>query len=157
MKRLTLTFTLLSYWHAGTGAGRGGDADAVVQRDDDGLPYLPGKSVKGLIRDAVETYAAFQGGDVGEWFGARTEEGSNDAAKGVLSVRTDRALNGALVRVQLRSGVRWRTVAQGRVSGRRIPVALAFASPGRYLVRIRITEAGRAPVGTVAAVVVRAG
>lgn len=74
--------------------------------------------------------------------------------KGVLGVRLNRAVRGAFVRVQLRRGVTYTTIAQGRVSGRRVPVALSFASPGRYLMRIQIREAGRATVGTVTAVLV---
>ena len=75
--------------------------------------------------------------------------------KGVISVRLNRPVRGALVRVQLRTGVRYRTIAQGRVSGRRIPVALAFAKPGRYLMRIQIREAGAKLVSRVTPVVVR--
>jgi CRISPR/Cas system CSM-associated protein Csm3 (group 7 of RAMP superfamily) len=54
MKTATITVELLSWWHAGSGLGRGGDADALVIRDRDGLPYLPGKTLKGLLRDAVQ-------------------------------------------------------------------------------------------------------
>lgn len=41
-----------SYWHAGTGRSGGEDADAMVERDSDGLPYVPGRHLKGLLRDA---------------------------------------------------------------------------------------------------------
>jgi len=49
----TLRIELLSYWHAGTGLRRGGDADALVLHDTAGLPYLPGRTVKGLLREGV--------------------------------------------------------------------------------------------------------
>lgn len=52
-KRLTITF--LSYWHAGSGEGRGAAADALCLKDAAGLPYLPGKTIKGLLREAVHT------------------------------------------------------------------------------------------------------
>lgn len=75
--------------------------------------------------------------------------------RSVIHVGIDRAVRGALIRVQLRQGVLYRTIAQGRVSGRRIPVALTFARPGRYLLRVQVTESGRAVVSRVTAVIVR--
>ncbi|MFZ1413175.1 MAG: RAMP superfamily CRISPR-associated protein [Defluviicoccus sp.] len=58
-----LTIDIRSWWHAGTGRGGGEDADAVVERDHDGLPFLPGRHVKGLLRDAafrLEHWGALQ-------------------------------------------------------------------------------------------------
>jgi CRISPR/Cas system CSM-associated protein Csm3 (group 7 of RAMP superfamily) len=55
MGRIKLTFTILSYWHAGSGSGEGANMDAVVVKTPSGLPYLPGKTVKGLLREAVQT------------------------------------------------------------------------------------------------------
>ncbi len=53
-----LCFELLGWWHPGTGRGDGVAADAVVLRDATGLPYLPGRTVKGLLREAVHLGAA---------------------------------------------------------------------------------------------------
>lgn len=50
--RVSVLFDLHSYWHAGTGRGSGPDVDAVVFRTPAGLPCLPGRTVKGLLRDA---------------------------------------------------------------------------------------------------------
>lgn len=47
-----VVFDLHAYWHAGTGRGLGSMADAIVARSPGGLPYLPGRSVKGLLRRA---------------------------------------------------------------------------------------------------------
>ena len=52
-KRVTLKIDIQTYWHAGTGRGRSYEIDSVVHRDRDGLPALPGRTVKGLLRDAV--------------------------------------------------------------------------------------------------------
>ena len=41
------------YWHPGTGRGDGASADAIVHRDEGALPFLPGRTVKGLLRNAV--------------------------------------------------------------------------------------------------------
>lgn len=50
-----LVFDIHSYWHAGSGRGRDAVLDAEVIRDSDGLPYLPGKTIKGLLRKAMTT------------------------------------------------------------------------------------------------------
>jgi len=49
----TITIKLLGYWHAGSGLGQGGRADALVLRGSDELPYLPGRTIKGLFREGV--------------------------------------------------------------------------------------------------------
>jgi len=45
------TITFYSFWRIGTGLGSG-SKDSVLMKDDDGLPIIPGKTLKGLIRDA---------------------------------------------------------------------------------------------------------
>ncbi|MBE1533974.1 RAMP superfamily CRISPR-associated protein [Actinomadura algeriensis] len=65
---IDLTVHMLSDWHIGTGTGRHGQLNARVLRDDDGLPYLPAKTVNGVWRDACEVAArALDGGDLGPW------------------------------------------------------------------------------------------
>jgi len=59
MTTAEIHFEILSYWHAGSGYGQGADLDAVVVRNAAGLPFLPGKSVKGLCREAVATLEEF--------------------------------------------------------------------------------------------------
>jgi hypothetical protein len=53
MTTATLILDLKSYWHPGTGRGAGTALDAVTHRDSRGLPSLPGRAVKGLLRDLV--------------------------------------------------------------------------------------------------------
>jgi CRISPR/Cas system CSM-associated protein Csm3 (group 7 of RAMP superfamily) len=43
-----------SNWHCGSGLAAGADVDALVVKDADGLPYVPGKTIKGLLREAAE-------------------------------------------------------------------------------------------------------
>lgn len=57
----TLKIEILSYWHPGTGRGQGGHLDAVTHRNGRGLPCLPGRTVKGLLRDAVHRWESFGG------------------------------------------------------------------------------------------------
>ncbi|MEQ8817876.1 MAG: RAMP superfamily CRISPR-associated protein [Thalassobaculum sp.] len=55
----TIVIDLESYWHVGTGRGSSGLIDSLCARDRDGLPYLPGRSLKGLLRDAVDRAEAW--------------------------------------------------------------------------------------------------
>jgi len=48
-----LKFQLHSYWRAGTGRGGGAVLDELVHKDAYGLPCLPGRTIKGLLRDAL--------------------------------------------------------------------------------------------------------
>jgi CRISPR/Cas system CSM-associated protein Csm3 (group 7 of RAMP superfamily) len=50
-----LTFDMQSFWHIGTGVEGGAYADALTLKNNSGLPYLPGKSIKGLLREAFRT------------------------------------------------------------------------------------------------------
>jgi CRISPR-associated protein Csx10 len=53
-----LRVTMLSDWHVGTGAGRPGSVDRLIARDVEGLPYIPAKTLTGILRDACERVAA---------------------------------------------------------------------------------------------------
>lgn len=43
--------TFLDYWHISSGLSAGAKLDSTVVRDENGLPYIPGKTIKGLIRE----------------------------------------------------------------------------------------------------------
>ena len=44
----------LDYWHTSSGLSTGADVDLTVLKDEYGLPVLPGKTLKGLFREAAE-------------------------------------------------------------------------------------------------------
>lgn len=48
-------------WHCGSGLSSGADLDALVVKDKNGLPFIPGKTMKGLIREALEDMKTFSG------------------------------------------------------------------------------------------------
>lgn len=50
-----------SEWHCGSGLSAGADVDALVIKDRNGLPFVPGKTMKGLLRETVEELVAFRG------------------------------------------------------------------------------------------------
>lgn len=49
-----IEFRFLSPWHMGSGFGEGAHLDALPVKSASGLPYIPGRSVKGLFREAVQ-------------------------------------------------------------------------------------------------------
>lgn len=53
----TLQIKFEGDWHIGSGMGRPGDVDRLVQRDRHNLPYIPAKTVTGIWRDACERVA----------------------------------------------------------------------------------------------------
>lgn len=62
MKNKTLQYKIefFSFWHCGSGLSAGADVDALVVLDREGLPFVPGKTVKGLVREAFEDLLAFR-------------------------------------------------------------------------------------------------
>lgn len=49
-----------SNWHCGSGLAAGADVDALVVKDANGLPYVPGRTLKGLLREAAEELNAYE-------------------------------------------------------------------------------------------------
>lgn len=61
MADIKYTIEFFSDWHCGSGLAAGADVDALVVKDNNNLPYVPGKTIKGLVREAVENIASFRG------------------------------------------------------------------------------------------------
>ncbi|MBL8347518.1 MAG: hypothetical protein JNN03_18935 [Rubrivivax sp.] len=88
----TLQVQIFDLWHAGSGRGGDRDLDRLVVRDDDGLPYLPGKHLKGLMRRAVvclETWGHAKAGLAEVLFGRPEPQGQGriDVRDAVLSAQ----------------------------------------------------------------------
>jgi CRISPR-associated protein Csx10 len=65
---MIITIKMLSDWHVGSGTGRPGSVDRLIQRDTQGLPYIPAKTLTGILRDGCELVAAgLDESDSGEW------------------------------------------------------------------------------------------
>lgn len=64
----TIQTKMTSDWHVGSGAGRG-EIDSEVQRDAGGLPYIPAKTLTGILRDGCEQVALAldSGNEQGQW------------------------------------------------------------------------------------------
>lgn len=52
MQSLHYTITFYSDWHIGSGLTQGAANAAIPLTDAEGFPYIPGKTVKGLLKDA---------------------------------------------------------------------------------------------------------
>lgn len=52
MKTINYKITFHTYWHCGSGLAAGANVDALVVKDKDGMPFVPGKTIKGLVREA---------------------------------------------------------------------------------------------------------
>ncbi len=53
MNTRIMNIQFLDYWQAGTGQAAGGIVDSVAQRSTEGLPFLPGRHLKGLLRQSI--------------------------------------------------------------------------------------------------------
>lgn len=60
MSTLTYQIEFYSYWHASSGLAGSTYADLLVNKTREGLPYIPGRTLKGLLREAAETIRALQ-------------------------------------------------------------------------------------------------
>lgn len=63
MADIKYTIEFFSDWHCGSGLAAGADVDALVVKDKNSLPYVPGKTIKGLVREAVENIVTLRGED----------------------------------------------------------------------------------------------
>lgn len=61
MSTIHYKIQFFSFWHCGSGLAAGPDVDALVIKDAQGLPFVPGKTIKGLVKEAAETIIALQG------------------------------------------------------------------------------------------------
>lgn len=71
---LQYQITLHTWWHCGSGQSAGADVDLLVIKDSNGMPYIPGKTIKGLLREAAEELMCWQGDNEGK---AKVDKNSN--------------------------------------------------------------------------------
>ena len=81
MMNLKYKVTFLDYWHTSSGLSAGARLDSSVVKDSDELPYLSGKTIKGLTREMAELL-----GDctfVNNCFGGSSNNGKNNREKDI--------------------------------------------------------------------------
>lgn len=149
-----------SDWHVGSGAGIAGDLDATVRRDPDGLPYVPGTSLTGLLRDScrVVAHALDDGLADGPW--QRWHTAVFGTAPDVATDRSTRWIRPALVGIgagRLRPGLAARLVSSDKtwIATTRRPGVAIDARSGRALDgALRMVEVARGGVDLVSEVTV---
>ena len=60
--KIQYQITFHSFWHSSSGLSGGVYADSLVIKDDQNIPYLPGRTVKGLLRDSAYRVKYFSEG-----------------------------------------------------------------------------------------------
>jgi len=53
-KIIRYKIVFLDYWHIGSGVSGGAKFDSSVLKGEDGVPYIPGRTLKGLFREIAE-------------------------------------------------------------------------------------------------------
>jgi CRISPR/Cas system CSM-associated protein Csm3 (group 7 of RAMP superfamily) len=84
-KTIKYSITFLSDWHAGSGLSAGAESDATVIKDSENLPYLPGKTIKGLLKDAlmdiVDVNDKINKNTIDQLFGRVKDDASTEGGK----------------------------------------------------------------------------
>lgn len=97
---INYSIQLLEYWQAASGQGRGSAADSATIKDRQGLPYLPGKTIKGLFKHAAMQLVSLGAADdkvVDDIFG-RQAKSQNDS--GSFTPGSSHWTNAHLARVE---------------------------------------------------------
>jgi len=53
MNTITYQIDFFTFWHAGSGLSGGAEANLIVIKNQKGLPFIPGRTLKGLLREAA--------------------------------------------------------------------------------------------------------
>ena len=78
---MKIKIEILSDWHCGSGLSSGADVDLLCVKDESGLPYIPGKTIKGLLKEAANVI--FPNDDfIKVCFGEQTNKKSSQSEKG---------------------------------------------------------------------------
>jgi CRISPR-associated protein Csx10 len=121
----TLSITLKSDWKIGSGTGRPGDVDQLIRRDSDQAPFLPAKTITGVLRDGCErvTHALDEGNANGPWHTWLTYLFGNHPLPGQLvsPARAHLQLTSAQLPAELRHALEGKAFLQ---------TALIFVKPG---------------------------
>src|SRR5699024_7653256 len=90
---LRMTMELLSDTIFGSGFSIPGGEDIAVCRDAAGYPYLKGSTLKGLLRESLENYLVWTGGDEAELNALLGESGWSGTDDGRRIHLTELTLN----------------------------------------------------------------
>jgi CRISPR/Cas system CSM-associated protein Csm3 (group 7 of RAMP superfamily) len=77
MSNIKYKIEFFTDWHCGSGLSSGADLDLLVIKDKDRLPFVPGKTIKGLVREAAEEILKFRKQPLDEIKNVFGEEGKS--------------------------------------------------------------------------------
>lgn len=77
MEKIIYEIEFFSDWHCGSGLNAGADLDALCIKDINGLPFVPGKTIKGLLREAAELIFGKNSDFTEKCFGKETSKQEN--------------------------------------------------------------------------------
>lgn len=83
METIIYKIDFFSYWHVSSGLYGSTHADLLVNKTKEGLPFIPGKTLKGLLREAAEFLNKLNSDFVkidfvNDVFGEKEPEGNNN-------------------------------------------------------------------------------
>lgn len=84
------TIKFYSFWATGSGKGEGYAGDSVILKDKDGLPIIPGKTLKGLFKDGMRDLYIDEN-KIKELLGAENDDKST--SEGKLTFSTARLID----------------------------------------------------------------
>ena len=166
VEKFTLQVSMLSDWHVGTGASGEGKIDRSIARDEEGLPFLPAKTINGVIRDACEELLNWLGHDsdyeLDNWatfiFGRANHSGRIRIRSGRLDDATRSYLSSQEMSRRKRIARHFSTIKAGvsidPLSGRAKDDHLSFTEVARPMLltaEVEILEANENVVALVAA------
>ncbi len=78
MSKINYKIEFFDFWHTGSGLSSGTNADLVVIKDDNGFPFIPGRTLKGILREQAELLheldsEKYTGEFIDKVFGARVK------------------------------------------------------------------------------------
>ncbi len=86
--KLKYKINILSDWHIGSGLDAGTNIDLLVLKTNKNLPFIPGKTIKGLLRDAAMDLSDVQqinSNLIVEIFGSRTKHNESTPGSAAFS------------------------------------------------------------------------
>ena len=64
MQTIKYKIEFYDFWHIGSGQHSGVVADAIVAKTKNNLPFIPGRTLKGLLREAAEVLNSLNDGEL---------------------------------------------------------------------------------------------
>jgi len=107
--------TFLDYWHLSSGLSAGARFDSMVVKDNEYIPYIPGRTIKGLIREQYEKLGFV---DIDKLFGV---EGIDEGELYFSNATLDRDEKDMIVSKQLQNYL-YDTIASTAINDKGIAV-----------------------------------